>query len=179
MPGSPNGVAAPPVEPAAVAANARDTSRADDPFDSRQTSSPGSTSSDDPSEFLTWWQAYPRKDAKQDARKAYTAVRKRHSEAVLMEGLRQYMAAKIMEPWRQWMLPGTFLRGERWMDQTMTSGHVSRPIPTSTDWHCTHEPSCGNRSTCQHVEAMRQARAGCSHTPACADVVACCVRRQG
>lgn len=44
----------------------------------------------DPDGFATWWKEYPRKDAKDAARRAYAKARKRATEAELLTGVRLY-----------------------------------------------------------------------------------------
>lgn len=77
---------------------------------------------DDDPDWLAFWAAYPRKEAKKDARKAWIQV---------VQPPRPGLVAMILDalawqvPMRQWdgvkrefcPLPGTWLRGERWTDE--------------------------------------------------------------
>lgn len=64
--------------------------------------------------FDHFWQAYPSKVGKADARKAFDKASKVVSFDVMMDGLARY-AAKTDD--RPWCNPGTWLRQERWADQ--------------------------------------------------------------
>jgi len=67
-------------------------------------------------DFTKFWSAWPNKVGKPDAKKAYTAVRRRGNlHSAIMTGLAQYIASK--PPDRPWLNPATFLRQERFNDQ--------------------------------------------------------------
>ena len=81
---------------------------------------------DDDPDWLAFWAAYPRKEAKKDARKAWKQV---HGplpclgQSDLVDRIMAALAWQV--PMRQWdgvkrefcPLPGTWLRGERWTDE--------------------------------------------------------------
>lgn len=73
-------------------------------------------------EFDVWWELWPRKDAKGQARTAYRAARKKVGADVLLGALRvqePLLRARKAEGFCP--LPSTWLNGERWGDE------VSRP----------------------------------------------------
>ena len=62
-------------------------------------------------EFEEWWLAYPRKEGKADARKAFGLARRLTDLDVLKSSARAYgeRVPKVEQG-----LPGGWLRGERW-----------------------------------------------------------------
>lgn len=69
--------------------------------------------------FETFWQAYPRKAAKADARKAFGKITQQTLEEVILPDLER---RKLSEQWKEKNgafipYPATYLRGERWNDQ--------------------------------------------------------------
>ena len=73
---------------------------------------------DDDPEFSAFWAAYPRKDDKGHARKAWAAAVKRAQPPVILAGLTAYR----FSPDIQYIpLPATWLNGERWGQQTITT----------------------------------------------------------
>jgi hypothetical protein len=77
-----------------------------------------------PDDFDAFWDHFPHKVGKPDARKAFTAARKKHQLPVILEGLMAYMAGKPKD--RPWLNPATFLRQERFLDRpAATSGTQS------------------------------------------------------
>lgn len=78
---------------------------------------PGKVTDTEPSieeSFAIWWAAYPRKQSKGTARRAYAAARRRGvSAGDLLDGLQRYRFA----PERRWQpLAATWLNGERYCD---------------------------------------------------------------
>lgn len=75
---------------------------------------------DFPPGFETFWSAYPRKDAKADAAKAFTRLRP--DEALLRSMLSAIAWQRDSEQWRkdrQFIpLPATWLNGRRWLDES-------------------------------------------------------------
>lgn len=78
--------------------------------------------------FATWWNLYPRREGKADARRAFDAVvaEKRATLAELSAGAMRYAAERERDPrmttdpeaWKRFTaLPGSWLRGERWQDE--------------------------------------------------------------
>lgn len=82
---------------------------------------------DDP-EFIAWWQAYPRREAKGQARRAYATARKKTSPDILLIAAQR--AAKLYAATEQRFipLPATWLNGERWADDAQQPN--SKPV----DW---------------------------------------------
>lgn len=69
-------------------------------------------------EFDSWWESYPRKDAKGGARKAYRAARKKASAEVLLAAVRGQREALVARK-AQGFCPyaATWLNQERWADE--------------------------------------------------------------
>jgi hypothetical protein len=69
-------------------------------------------------EFDKFWTAYPKKVAKQDALKAYAALRKSISLADIASALNGYNAVikREQKDAKYIMYPATFLRNEKWKD---------------------------------------------------------------
>lgn len=77
-----------------------------------------------PSEFDTFWSIWPRKDAKEDARKAWlqvTAGKDKADPKIIIDGAKRYA-----EHWRDKgtprhyiPLPASWLRGRRWGDEVI------------------------------------------------------------
>jgi hypothetical protein len=75
--------------------------------------------------FLEWWACYPRKEKKQDALKAWLAIRPVPDRAFVdraIEALRQQMAsARFWEDSGRWIpLPASWLRAGRWDDEPLS-----------------------------------------------------------
>lgn len=69
-------------------------------------------------EFDRWWELYPRKDAKGQARKAYRAAAKKVGPQVLLEAVRAQREALVARKAEGFCpLPSTWLNGERWGDE--------------------------------------------------------------
>lgn len=70
--------------------------------------------------FDTFWEAYPRHEAKKDARKAWGQVNP--SEETLGKILAALEWQKQCDQWLRGYipLPATYLRGERWEDEPMS-----------------------------------------------------------
>ena len=82
--------------------------------------------------FDEWWQAYPRKVGKGQARKAYTTALRKASDTVLLDAAREFAKrTKDADP-KFIPHPATWLNGERWTDQP----DVKKParIPGATEW---------------------------------------------
>lgn len=76
--------------------------------------------------FDAFWVQYPRHLAKKDARKAWDRMQ---PSAALTEQIIRAIAAQIRDRQRkaarrewvpEWPYPATWLRGERWLDETHT-----------------------------------------------------------
>ncbi len=64
--------------------------------------------------FSSFWRAYPRKDDKGHARKAWKAALKKAPETAIIAGLRRY---QFNDDRKYQPLAATWLNGERWGDQ--------------------------------------------------------------
>jgi len=70
-----------------------------------------------PDEFDQWYSRYPKKEAKEAARKAFTKARKTVDLKALLEGVERY-AASVKDKDRQFVaLPATWLNAGRWADE--------------------------------------------------------------
>lgn len=72
--------------------------------------------------FAAWYTAYPRKAARADAEKAFIQMlRKGHSIEVMLAGAQCYgaMHRKMETEPRYMLLPASFLRGERFLDEEL------------------------------------------------------------
>lgn len=91
----------------------------------------------EPVGFAEWYAAYPRRDGRVDAVKAYPeAVRKRGRDRLLDDARRYAVFVKPRERGHI-LLPATFLRGERWNDDMTpprpSSGTGDQPYRNPTD----------------------------------------------
>lgn len=66
------------------------------------------------SDFETFWQFYPRKVGKGDARKAFVAAIKLTTIEDMLAAIERYKRHK--PDWQHFCHPGTWLRQERWED---------------------------------------------------------------
>ena len=73
--------------------------------------------------FAEFWLSYPRKQSKRKSLIAYNKAAKRASHDDIMDGLRRYKAGK--PDYADWMLPTTFLNGDRWQDEYDTPHKVA------------------------------------------------------
>lgn len=127
---------------------------------------------DDPlAGFEAFWDAYPRRDAKKDAQKAWRQI-KAGLDPVLRERIMQDITRR---PWsrerRFVMLPATYLRGDRWTDEAVTADAV--PISPANRWHpsnvqggriqdghqwCAHDPICSDDMS--HIRKLLSEKEG-------------------
>ena len=68
-----------------------------------------------PITFEEFWEAYPKRQAKKDAEKAWNKVKPAHHQFIL-EAIRRQIKT---DQWQRGIipLPATWLRGERWFDE--------------------------------------------------------------
>lgn len=66
--------------------------------------------------FDAFWQAYPRRTAKADARKAWTRATRKAAPEVVLAGAERYAADPNLPPVEFVPHPATWLNGERWAD---------------------------------------------------------------
>lgn len=84
-------------------------------------------------EFLDWYLAYPRHEARGQAEKAYVKARQRAPADVLLAGAERYAA----DPNREkafTKLPATWLNGQCWEDEPLPSREPEKPGTTKKEW---------------------------------------------
>ena len=101
---------------------------------------------DDDPDWLRFWAAYPRRDAKHDARKAWAQL---NPDAALVEYMLAALFWQVRHPqWvggsnRRWIpLPASWIRGERWTDDRLP-GHC---VPADIRGHV---PPCQSFAACR------------------------------
>jgi uncharacterized protein YdaU (DUF1376 family) len=77
--------------------------------------------------FEEWWELYPHKVAKLQAREAWEKAITIVSAETLMDATKRYSASKAADV--PWMNPGNWLAGERWNDAP-ASPEQSKPVQT-------------------------------------------------
>lgn len=97
---------------------------------------PKKTSPPSAEEFDKFWEEYPRKEGKGDARKAFTAARKKTSLEVIMAGLRRYKLASVLTEKQFVKMPGPWLRAERWDDEPVAN---QSPDVVKEQWCPSHD----------------------------------------
>lgn len=84
-----------------------------DKSDSNESKSPSY-----PSDFLAFWDAYPRREKKGDALRAWKVVRKHYDAETIIAGIEPYKASeKVRAGFVQ--LPATWLRARCWEDESI------------------------------------------------------------
>ncbi len=78
-------------------------------------------------EFVTWWDAYPRKLGKQKARERYGRLRRTHDAAALLDAARHYAASRSGEDPQFTLHPTSFLN-DRWTDWVAGNPDGSREV---------------------------------------------------
>lgn len=96
-------------------------------------------------DFVSWYQAYPRKIAPRKAEQAYYAARKRGASAEdLLSGTARYIQGK--PAWQQFAHPATFLNGDYYLNDYGEPQVI--PLP-DVDWYAEcltlHGGACGGR----------------------------------
>jgi hypothetical protein len=79
------------------------------------------------SEFAEWWKAYPRKQAKPDALKAFKAARKTTSLDTLTKGAQAYALLNLGGDRSKVKMPAGWLRSERWADEDQIAADEHTP----------------------------------------------------
>lgn len=92
-------------------------------------------STDTADEFDRWYSRYPRKEAKDAARKAFTKARKHASLQELLTGLDQYIRAVEGKERQYIALPGSWLNAGRWQDELPETTKPAANSPWSKDFH--------------------------------------------
>lgn len=117
--------------------------------------------------FEAFWRAYPRKDAKIPAQRAFRSLA---PDAALLDRMLDALAHQRVSPqWQEgkrWIpLAGTWLRGERWNDEEQpptNSEHRAATHLRSQVGGCMHVPVCDTYRGCVAliVRAARAREAG-------------------
>ncbi len=94
-------------------------------------------------DFEQFWALYPRKQAKQDARKAWSKLNP--SADLVADILISVSQHCLTQEWRkdrgQFVpLPASFIRGERWTDELSATAEPSGESRKD----CQHEPRCNS-----------------------------------
>jgi hypothetical protein len=100
--------------------------------------------------FDTFWAAYPRREAKLDAMKAYDKARKLASAEDILAGVERYKRTMPDEK-RYRPLPASWLNAGRWMDEDDTE---ERPIARREP--CSHQPTCNSPQWCDVLRARER-----------------------
>lgn len=77
------------------------------------------------SEFAEFWQAYPRRDDRGHAIRAYRSARKQADQATLVRAASRYAEARNGHDPKFTALAATWLNGERWLDEAQRDGGPS------------------------------------------------------
>lgn len=108
--------------------------------------------------FDLFWAAYPKKKAKDDAKRAWD---KRRPDNLLLDAMLIALKAQLESPdWkkengRYIPYPATWLNDARWTDVVEIAIVDDDLDPARYEWHCKHQPHCPNRAACA-VVAMRK-----------------------
>lgn len=88
-----------------------------------------------PDEFDQWYARYPKKEAKENARKAFAKARKTASLQELLEGLERYCSSVKGKDRQYIALPASWLNAGRWQDETPPPNKLAGSSPWSKDFH--------------------------------------------
>lgn len=80
-----------------------------------------------PDEFAQWYSKYPKKEAKESARKAFAKARKATSMESLLDGLDRYIESVKGKERTFIALPATWLNAGRWDDEVVTTKPANSP----------------------------------------------------
>lgn len=99
-------------------------------------------------DFQDFWDAYPRREAKKDALKAWSQLHP--SDEVITQMLEALSWQTQQDSWvrddGQYIpLPASWIRGERWTDERRVSKD-RRGLERRT--HCPHTPTCQSWTLC-------------------------------
>jgi hypothetical protein len=111
--------------------------------------------------FETFWDAYPRKVAKQDAIKAFHALKPGHELlATMLDALARWKASPGWREPRYIPHPDKWLRGKRWTDEPEAGPKPKTAEPEAPGWHahCPHSPKCLILTQCAEAWAVEKAR---------------------
>lgn len=84
------------------------------------------------SEFEEFWQLYPRKVGKGQARKAWLAATLKTKPSVIIAAAKQQSAHLIASGLKYCPHPSTWLNGERWEDEVVITRPAGKPAPRET-----------------------------------------------
>lgn len=103
--------------------------------------------------FDDFWQAYPRRVAKADARKAWDKLKPSPElEAQILAALE--WQRQVWDDPKYTPYPATYLRGERWEDEV--PAHVAKP---AYSWHEECERLHGSKCPSQWAHGLRMEQA--------------------
>lgn len=101
-------------------------------------------------DFDAFWIAYPRKEAKLAAMKAYEKARRLASAEDILDGVERYKLTMPEE--KQYRpLPASWLNAGRWMDEP---DYVPALKPAKRE--CPHTPRCNSPVWCEVVTARER-----------------------
>lgn len=137
----PNAVDPHPPTPLTPPPNAVDPNRKEPSFETSYTPTPQKPPAkpkrtpDESPEFLTFWQAYPRKESKPNAEKAFRKAMKLADLDSILKGLERFKEAWKQDDPRWIPHPATWLNGQRWNDAPpiFPTGSNGKRTPTKAD----------------------------------------------
>lgn len=110
-----------------------------------------------PDTFDAFWQAYPRKVGKGEARKAYRNALKRATAEQILAGAQRYAASKPDPQFTKH--PGPWLNADRWLDEPDKSNVVSiRSSPRWQDVQFDYKQKYGAEAFKRYCEDCEKAR---------------------
>ena len=107
---------------------------------------------DDPG-WVRFWECYPRREAKLEARKAWAQL---NPDAALVDAIIQALGwQRQTKGWGLGFvpLPASYLRGRRFDDEPPVTSR-SRHAPVFTEWDCPHVDQCASRWRCDQATAL-------------------------
>lgn len=104
------------------------------------------------SDFQAFWAAYPRREARLDAIKAYAQALKIASAEDILAGVERYKRT-MPEEKRYRPLPASWLRAGRWMDEA--DDEPATWVVKYPD--CEHTPKCNSKTWCQVLREREKA----------------------
>lgn len=113
---------------------------------------------DDP-QWCRFWNAYPSRVAKKEARKAWLEIDPSPELVDEMVSALDWQSARWTLQGYGTPYPASWLRAERWTDEMPppalgNGARGARPMPSYEPWVCPHLESCRHRAMCQLKDAM-------------------------
>jgi hypothetical protein len=106
----------------------RETKRNGEASVSESESGSSSESGKEVSPFDQFWQAYPRRQGKGQAVRAFKAALGKTDLQTILAGIERYKKHK--PDYADWAMPATWLNGERWLDEATPTGvSLKPPVP--------------------------------------------------